>query len=188
MIIRLSYDNIDRVLASVEQVPADLDRAQLLQELNSILAWYRLGVYHRSAPAKRHKDIEKIVATAKKLRALIKDNWLLVSIHDANLEQLIVNVNKFRFPVNQLPHIEFGVGEGSAFEHLVGQWLRHMFETHFKIKAGYTRNPYTDSSEISGPFIDFAQAVLKELQIHNNDAPYSRSAIANTLSKATIKT
>ena len=77
---------VDHILASVKHVPADLDRAQLLQELNSILAWYRLGVYHRSAPAKRHKDIEKIVATAKKLRALIEDNWVLVSKHDANLE------------------------------------------------------------------------------------------------------
>jgi hypothetical protein len=188
MIIRPSSDNVDRILASVEHVPADLDRAQLREELNSILAWHPLGVYHRSAPAKRHKDIENIVAIAKKLRALIKNNWLLVSKHDANLEQLIVDVEKFRFPVNQLPHIEFGVGESSAFEHLVGQWLRQIFETHFKIKAGYTRDPYTDPSEIRGPFIDFAQAVLKELQIHNNGAPYSRSAIATALSKATIKT
>ena len=180
MIVRPSYDNVDRILASVKDVPADLDRAQLLQELNSISAWYPLGVYHRSAPAKRYKDIEKIVATAMKLRALIEPNWLLVSKHDANLEQLIVDVKKFQSPVNQLPHIEFGVGEGSAFEHLVGQWLRRVFETHFKIKAGYTRNSY-DPTEISGLFIDFAQAVLKELQIHNNGAPYSRSAIATAL-------
>ncbi len=188
MIVRLSYDNVDHILASVKHVPADLDRAQLLQELNSILAWYRLGVYHRSAPAKRHKDIEKIVATAKKLRALIEDNWVLASKHDANLEELIVDAKKFQSPVNQLPHIKFGVGKGSAFEHLVGQWLSQIFETHFKIKAGYKRNPYTDPSEISGPFIDFAQAVLKELQINKNGAAYSRNAIATALSKATIKT
>ena len=80
------------------------------------------------------------------------------------------------------------MGKGSAFEHLVGQWLSQIFETHFKIKAGYKRNPYTDPSEISGPFIDFAQAVLKELQINKNGAAYSRNAIATALSKATIKT
>jgi hypothetical protein len=176
--------SIDRILKKIKDAPADLNRERLFQELNSIAAHHRLGDYHRSEPARRRAEIDRIVAAVEKARRLIKRNWLLVYRHDSNLAQLIVDAKKMKSPADQLPDISFGVGENSAFDHLIGEWLKPVFEDHFKMKAGYQRSDgsYEGRPEgVDGPFIDFAEAFLEEAGITNNSKPYSRNTIANAL-------
>src|SRR5262249_4842934 len=66
--------------------------------------------------------------------------------------------------------------KASPFETLVGTALRTSFEKHFAIEAGYTKNPV--DGEITGTYIDFAEAVLKELK-----TPGTRQIIVEALSR-----
>jgi hypothetical protein len=101
--------------------------------------------------------------------------WL--ARHIGALDQLI------RDAENDLPEpLEraLGINQVSAFESLVGFRLRKIFEKYFKHHPSYTRDPVTDA--VSGHFIDFTEAALKEMGITSrNGDPYSRSAIANAL-------
>ena len=65
---------------------------------------------------------------------------------------------------------------GNPFVRLVGSELSEIFEKHFGKRASYTRDPYDES--IKGPFIDFAEAVLKEF----GRSP-SRAGIADALTE-----
>jgi hypothetical protein len=185
VITRVEADHVDRIAASIKDAPDDLDRGELLRELNIFLADWRLADHDRCAPARRCKEIDKAIAAAEKLREQIKEigGLLLTSRYDANLQQLIADLNKLRSPADQLPEADLGTIEDSVFEHFVGHRLRQIYETHFKTQAGYKKNPYAESSEVTGSFIDFTEATLKELQIFNNGKPYARNTISNALSK-----
>jgi hypothetical protein len=166
---------IDRILAAVEHVPVDLDRGELLSELEGIRSLYKTGVDFRHQPTKRAQNTAKIIAAAKSLKTLIKKDWEL-RWHVAMLNRLIADAP---FP----PALKDGLGAGqvSAFDNLIGKWLRSTFERHFNIEASYTRDPWTN--EVTGAFIDFAAAALTELGVTNLGNPYSRSSIASAVSK-----
>jgi hypothetical protein len=57
-----------------------------------------------------------------------------------------------------------------------------VFEKHFHQKATYVRDRTSDWAE--GAFLDFAEAVLQELNITKSGQPYARNTIAAALSKA----
>jgi hypothetical protein len=172
----LTEGAIDRILAAAGNVPAGLDRDRLFQDLESIAAHHKLGVYARREPAKRCKEMNKLIAAVEKVRGLIQNNRLLVSLHHTDLERLINSAKKLKSPADQLPDIPLGVGEVSAAENLISK-LVAVFEDHFRpLAASYTKVPSTNV--VKGPFIDFAEAALKE-----TGAPYARRSIADALAK-----
>jgi hypothetical protein len=158
----LSEDAVYRILVAVgpKHFPTDFNLAGLRWELESLASHYLLGDYHRRAPAERNKKIDKAIAALEGVAA----------------QETIAHLEMLKSPVDQLPDISFGVGEGSAREILVGRWLRDLFEKYFRQKATYARDRVSDDPR--GPFIDFAEAALKELK-----ASYSRNSIAAALSK-----
>jgi hypothetical protein len=171
--------NLDRILDAVgTAVPAVLDREQLLSDLDGIASLYRTGVDVRHTPAKRRQNVSRIIAAAEHLKTLIENDWRLHR-HWSALDRLIADAAS-EFPEGLMKML--GTGRMSAFENLIGLMLRTTFEQHFGEQAGYTRDPFT--GDISGRFIDFAEAALEELGITSSDAaPYSRNAIAAALTK-----
>jgi hypothetical protein len=176
--------NLNRILAAAGSVPADLDREQLLKDLDGIRSLYRTSVERRDAPAKQAQRNRKIIKIARNLQLLI-EGWRLkrhrAARYHTTLEQLIADAEN-EFPDGLAPRLgALGKRQISAFEHLVGLMLRETYELHFKVKARFTNDPY--SEETHGPFIDFAEAALSELGITNSGVPYSRRSIAAALSK-----
>jgi hypothetical protein len=151
---------VDRILAAVGRVPADLDRGELHRDLEGIVSIYRTSDDLRHKPAKRREKVDQIIATATKLKALIDGHWLLWRPHVAALDQLIADA-KMEFPERLIAM--FGVGKVSAFENLVGLMLKSTFENHFGVEARYVRD--RDTEEVTGEFIYFAEAALNELNI-----------------------
>jgi hypothetical protein len=173
---------VDRILAAVREIiPVDLNRDQLLSDLEGIRSMHRTGDDLRDEPSERRKNAAKIIATAEKLKTLIarRDDRLLWTSHRAALDRLIADA-KTEFPARFVAM--FGVGKVSAFEDLVGLMLKTTFENHFGQRAKYVRDRISD--EVTGEFIDFVQAALKELKITKLGRPYSRNSIAAALSRA----
>jgi hypothetical protein len=175
---RLDRASIGRILAAVGDVPAGLDRDELLSDLEGIRSLHKTGVDLRYQPANRAQNTARIIAAAEHLKTLIKEDWELRR-HRAKLDRLIADAKK-PFP----PVLKDGLGGGqvSAFDNLIGTWLRFTFECHFGTEAGYTRDPLTN--EVRGAFIDFAAAALAELGITKLGNPYSRNSIAMAVSKS----
>ena len=77
---------------------------------------------------------------------------------------------------------EMGIDRRSSFEWLVGEHLPCIFEKHFLQSAGFTRDPYTDKvDKVDSAYIRFVRSALDQLNIKNNDAPYSTGSIARAL-------
>jgi hypothetical protein len=163
----LSENAIYRILVAVgPTLPADFNLGGLRWELESLASHYLLGAYHRRAPADRNKKIDKAIA----------------ALEGVSAPETIAHLELLKSPVDQLPDISFGVGEGSAFEVLVGRWLKDAFEKYFRQRATYVRDRETDDPP-DGPFIDFAEAALAEMKVTKGGKPYSRNSIAAALSK-----
>jgi hypothetical protein len=86
----LDQASIDRILAAVGDVPAGLDRDELLSDLEGIRSLHKTGVDFRRQPTKRAKNTAKIIAAAKNLKTLIKEDWELRR-HRAKLDRLITD-------------------------------------------------------------------------------------------------
>ena len=173
---------LDRILEAIqEHVSADLDKDRLLSHLRKTVQLYAAGLMMRKQPAKERQRGDRIVKKAREIKALLEQNPPLIleprTIYYRQLDDLIAKINDFRRFAAQYGD-RLGLGERSAFEDLILR-LQRMFEAHFGIKHKYTKQP--DSDEVAGPFIDFAEAALKELGINNSGNPYSRRAIADAL-------
>jgi hypothetical protein len=173
---------LDRILEAIqEHVPANLDKDRLLSHLRKTVQLYAAGLMMRNRPAKQSQRGNRIVKKAREIKALLEQNPPLILelriIYYRQLDDLIAKIEYFRRFAAQYGN-RLGLGERSAFEHLIFQW-HQMFKTHFGIKHRYTKRP--DSHEVEGLFIDFAEAALKELGINNSGNPYSRRAIADAL-------
>jgi len=118
----LDEDAYYRILVWVgpEHFPADFNLGGLRWELESLASHYTLGGYHRRASSDRRRNIDKAIAALENI--------------DPPPEELIAHLKPLRSPVDQLPDISFGVREGSAFEILVGRWLKDTFEKYFRRK------------------------------------------------------
>jgi hypothetical protein len=169
--------NIDRILTVVGDVPADLDRDELRSDLEGVRSIYRTGVSLRQAPSKRLQKVNKIVEAAERLELLIMGEPHL-GRHRPALKRLVADAKQELFP-SELVKLLGGGGQVSAFQNLI-DILRDTFERHFKIEAGYTRDPINDV--VTGAFIDFAQAALEEMNVTYLGRPYSRGSIASALS------
>jgi hypothetical protein len=173
-------DAIDRILEAVGHVPPGLDREQLRADLEGIVSFYRTSDDRRRKPKTRRDKVAQIIAKAEDLLTLIDgdDDWRLMwARHRAAINRLIDDA-RTEFPERLAKMM--GVGEGvSAFENLIGRPLKSTYERHFGKRAGYQR----DTDEAEGGYIDFAAAVLKELDITKRGRPYSRNSIATALSK-----
>jgi hypothetical protein len=176
-IAQLDELNLDRVIAAVTLPVNNPDG--LRTDLEAIANLYRTGSSLRWQPAKRARNSKQIIATAKRLYSLIEGNWYLHR-YRPEIERLIAEAKR-GFPVWFLEEM-LGVNRVSAFEAAV-RHLALTFELHFKVKPGYTKKTYSDSGEIEGPFIDFADAALRELEIRREGAPYTRNSIAAALTK-----
>ena len=167
---------VDRILTAVGNFPDNLDRGQLYRDLEGIVSLYHTSdnLRHKSG---HRRNVDQIIATAEKLKALIGGDWYLRP-HATAIDRLIADV-KMEFPAWLVA--VFGVGKVSAFEDLVGLMLKTTFENHFGQRAKYVRDRISD--EVTGEFIDFVQAALKELKITKLGRPYSRNSIAAALSR-----
>jgi hypothetical protein len=173
---------LDRILEAIqEHVSANLDKDRLLNDLRKTVQLYAAGLMMRKQPAKARQRGNRIVKKAREIKALLEQNPPLILepriTYCGQLDDLIVKIEDFRRFAAQYGD-RLGLGERSAFEELIFSWQK-TFKTHFGIKHKYTKHP--DSGEVEGPFIDFAEAALKELGINNSGNPYSRRAIADAL-------
>ncbi len=178
---------LDRILAAVqEHIPPNLDKTQLLADLKNAVGLYLAGEMLREEPSKRRRRGDRIIAAARRLKTLLDDGESPPVTHRsprdycAALDSLIGDIQTNS---HLSPHkaAMLGLGGLSAMEQLVAQ-LEEMFEANFRTEAGYTRSEVDD--DVTGIFIDFAEAVFNELGITNSGVPYSRRGLERALTKA----
>jgi len=131
-------------------------------ELLYFEALYRDDVRRRTAPAKAQKEMGKIVDAAKKLAALVAGNPR-VSHHRDALSRLITDASA---PASDNPELDKR-DKSSAFKVMIRDRLAPSFHEHTGRQPNYKTNPVTD--EVSSPFVSFALAVTKELDIRTPD-------------------
>jgi hypothetical protein len=163
--------NIDAIIASVKDAPADIDKEELLADLDAAYSLYQLGCNLR-CPSVRRKEKDKTIELAQKLVwRLEKDFWYgsdaLVAARKAlkHIEARKESAKSWRV---------LGVEENSAFDNLVGIGLATIFQNHFKLPATYTKDNYDDDNPIKGSFIDFAKVALAELGMRIQDGRLPR--------------
>jgi hypothetical protein len=178
----LDASAIDRILKAVGKVPDDLDKQQLLSDLESVAAMHRTGVLMRDrrkpvsgrVPAKRRERLKQTVATADKLMMLLET--FSDGVGRSCLRRCRKEIDGLISYIENVPPkllTSLGLKEKkSAFLILVGRGLAHVFKSHGFGKPGYTKNP---DGTFKGPFVDFTKAVLKELGV----TPDSGQAIAD---------
>jgi len=131
-------------------------------ELLYFEALYRDDVRRRAAPAEVQKEMNKIVTAAKKLAALVAGNPRISHHRDA-LSRLITDASA---PPSKNPELDER-DKSSAFKVMVRGRLAPSFHEHTGRLPNYTTNPDTD--EVSSPFVSFALAVTRELDIRTPD-------------------
>jgi hypothetical protein len=185
---------VDRILAKIPaDMVLDLDRELLRERWRGWLERYRTMYLERghmttilSKP--RERQLARIIVTAEDLKRLIEEElsvpWMITHLEAIlrTLRMVEERRNHFGDMENEMRSFykEMGVDHLSPFEDIIGS-LRRTFEFVFDADASYTRNPIDRS--ISGTFIDFAEAALKELKIPEKGNPYSRASIARALTK-----
>jgi hypothetical protein len=172
----LDASALDRILKAVGKVPDDLDKQQLLTDLELVAALHRKGVQLRKAPAPRRKRLKRARATANKLMMLLET--FSDEVGSSRLRRCRKEIDGLIGYIENVPPkllTSLGVKEKkSAFVILVGRGLAWVFESHRFGNSGYTKNP---DSTFKGPFVDFTKAVLTELGV----TPDSGQAIADAL-------
>jgi hypothetical protein len=177
--LMVDASSVDRIIEAVGDHPTEVDRRELLSDLEGIASLYQTGASQRVKPAEQRQRIERIVSTARHLKELLGTEISLWR-YRPGLDRLMEEA-KAEFPEKLAPLLD--IGTASAFENLVGSLLKKTFEKHFLQDAGYSRDDVNE--EVRGAFIDFAEASLRELGITNAGAPYARNSIASALSKMT---
>ncbi len=180
----LDESAIDRILKAVGRVPNDLDKQELRSDLEGVSTLHLTGKRLRDAPAKRRKRLKRTAAAAKKLALLLET--FSDEVEKSRLRRCRKEVDGLVAYIERgsgsLAKV-LGVKETTALENLVGRGLWSTFKNHFGVpKSKYTKDHHKDV--VRGPFIDFAEAALKELGITVWSRPVSRQAIADALTRS----
>jgi hypothetical protein len=190
-----SQSDVARIIKAVGIEGVSVDKAALRRDLDFCGTYFRA----RQAMARNRllrKDLKKVEATALKLVKLLTRQmrqsldipaWhraVVGSIVKAASRRLRPRVTKVAEVFDKKLASALGVQRLSPFEWLVGERLPHVFKKHFKVEAGYTRNPYTDPGTVESPYIRFAMECLKIFSVTNNGKPYSAESIARAMSGA----
>jgi hypothetical protein len=184
----LTEQALDRILAVLDgDIPvylqqndaAYLHRRQLARDLAKLYVEYLSREVARGSTTE--KKIVQAIKTARKLRDLLEEIPLAHAAYGgliAALDAMIAEATWNRPPIDP-PAEPAAPQPGSAFEWLAGGSLPQLYETNFGEKATYTKSAYTGAS--AGRYIQFCEAVLREMKITIGGAPYSPKTIANAL-------
>jgi hypothetical protein len=165
--------SIARVLKAVGDIPAELDRQELLSDLMGTLSLYRTGVGMRHAPRAREERFDRAVRALEYAKSQIEADYVLVRDRSA-LDRVIEHIREVAaVPTGLRDFLQ--VHDSSAFDNLI-RMLLSTFKKHFPDRTIYRKDL---DGEIHGPFIDFVESALNELGITN----YSRKYIAETVRK-----
>jgi hypothetical protein len=167
----ITAHGIDRILAMIKPVPATIrvDKGLLLRELQLCGTRYsvRCGLRLTKKSSYKLKRLEGL------LRDLCSDRatpWGLFCEETANLLKSTVisenlkSISRYR-PTRRI--------NANPIELLTGQDLPFVYKRFFRRKAGCLH--HADGTPY-GPYLEFAQAVLKEMSI-----PYSNGSICRAL-------
>ena len=189
--------DIDRIVAAVVDVPKDLDKNELLADLENAVSVHRHGAGLRHQPARRRQELVKVYKAADYLKLKLGGDVRFRALR-RELERVRALTENYSsvlpgaqpspdapeekqragppdsMTIRPLDLMGYKQGQ-SAFDNLVGHWLAHIYKIHFKEEPSITRNPVDDS--YTGPFIDFVEAVLAEFHIEHSGGPYNRAAI-----------
>jgi hypothetical protein len=166
--------DIDRILAAVDNVSADLDRERLVRELENVKRDYAIAVFVRATPAERRKKLEALIAAAEEFRERAGewegDYWLYQPIREITppLATLIHRAKK----LHKLPKGSKGRPKpiDATVPQLYGVLKNHLGEDAVCIKRG-----------VRGGFISLAMVALEVMGIDNDGDPYARKTIANAM-------
>ena len=189
---------IDAVEAGAWRKFPDIDRAALQRDIELARTHYDemkiLG--DKTAGRKLFKKVKQIRNSAQQIvdkmdaevcqhldstNAIIGDVWGDISENIRLAVQHLIKLIDYKPSPDAYTCDPKGLlaWPGSTFEQIAGRYLREVFESHFKIPAGYKSDFVNE--EVRGPYIDFAEQALSELKIFNNGVPYMRQSIADAL-------
>jgi hypothetical protein len=182
----MDEEALTRILDAVGSkfIPADLDRDGLRADIQLAVSWWRqiTGEKNRTTRLRPLKDIRRAAEDLKRLLEEDVQSGLALSKYPFTgsdpltiLHQLINYVNRVLEP---LDGTRTGLVplKGSAFDWVMGS-LMETYSKYFQRKAGISRL----RGKVNGPFIRFADAALRELEIFNDGKPYSRETIARAV-------
>jgi len=165
--------DIDRILVAVDNVPTDLDRDQLVVDLEKVKRDYAIEVYVREAPAERRKSLSALIAAAEEFKRRIGEwegNYYLYR-HIRTVPPLAPLIRDAK---GLMLHMRKGHGAPRPIDGVIAQVYRvlkkHLGEDAVRIKQG-----------VRGDFPHLAVVALKEMGIDNNGRPYAPKTIANAL-------
>jgi hypothetical protein len=195
----LTGEGLGRILAGAPQ-KSDLDLEKLREDLEWARILYLTRQEFRSRGPELQKKIDSLAKAVRRVELLLDDKQVRKEIarhkrfNEQDPRELILLLRTAverpsshcppteppwaRQAAGQFIH-ELGMGERSAFEWLVGQYLPHLFQEHFGRRAGRSRGTHG----LGGPYMRFAKQVLIELGITNHDRAYSDESISKALSK-----
>jgi hypothetical protein len=173
--IVFDVETVDAEGTAVEVKVLRPEWADLRDQLLYFEVLYRDDIARRKAPAQAKGQREQIANEAKYLFMLLADLDPLFSQHYDPLNRLITDAMA---PCFDNPELE-ARDKRSPFEVLIRVRLMPLAHEYFGPEAlSYSVDPHIGAY---GPFIDFAETVLKELKITQpNGRPYSRKTIATT--------
>jgi len=211
---KLDLASVDRIIRTTLSAPGgdkliviSIDRKTLIDDLDDALTHYLVAAELGSPLAEqRDQRWEDIHKTSRKLLSLLREDQrdstgrrigsyyprtepnpsriiLLVAFAAIRARRRIPN------PPGWRPYVEKHVRwltSRSPGDFLIGELLAPVFERYFAKVAGYTTREIGIKGSITdGPFIRFADAVLKECGLKNaRGRSYSLSSIANALTNA----
>jgi hypothetical protein len=171
----LNAQSIDRIIAAVGLEPDDLNRDELLFEIDLVADFYRAHISlhskegqrlrQRSAAAiARHAGelLRHLDAADDELRARIRDplrrglaaqgfNQVIAGLHD--LKAIAEYEADPPSPPDQI--------DATPLKYLITITLADVYEQHFRKRPGRSRS--RDGSTIYGPYVRFVRAVLAEI-------------------------
>jgi hypothetical protein len=182
----LDREGVQRILVAVKLplVPAS-DPDKLLADLEGWKSIYDTGEVQRRRPADREELARRILAAFERGNALLGE--YIKEYGARHLLPYRKRLDDLRRDLGDSPALNKLTGFKqqvtlSNFDNAVGG-LHHIFVRHFGVDRRYTVDPYA-GGKITGPFIAFAEAVLKEAGlVDEGGATYSGRYIANALVK-----
>jgi hypothetical protein len=168
-----------------EFIPANLDLDGLRADLQ-LAAWWWMqitGEKIRPARLRRLQDIRRAAEDLKRLLEEDAQSGLALSKYPFTEPDPLTILNQLTNYVNRvLEPPPDGMRpvplKGSAFDWVMSS-LMETYSKYFQRKAAISRAPL--GGQVSGPFIRFSVAALRELKIFNDGKPYSRETIARAV-------
>jgi hypothetical protein len=171
---------IDRI-----ELPPGINRDELGADIEGIRSLLRTRYELQSHARRQH--IARTIAKAEKLAEMIVGDKVAPEArlgiqylrHRQKVLSLIEDLEKDASPaVATLVGIDRGLSPFENAIEMIADRYRHFFDK----EPGYQTNVYSEL--VDGPFIRFAEAMLEELQIFNEDgSPYRSTSIKAALKK-----